>query len=57
MCLGQTAQVINRFLVENAWYVPFYRVPQLLFYDSNKVALESQVQNAVPYLYNYAPAN
>jgi len=55
--VARQTQVINRFLVENAWYVPFYRVPQLLFYDSNKVALESQVQNAVPYLYNYAPAN
>lgn len=50
-------QIINRFMVENAWYVPFYRVPQLLFYDANKVSLVSQVQNAVPYLYNYAPAN
>jgi peptide/nickel transport system substrate-binding protein len=51
------SQTINRFLVENAWQVPFYRVPQLLFYDASKVELVNQVQNAVPYLYNYSPAN
>lgn len=50
-------QIINRFLVENAWQIPFYRIPQLLFYDSNKVDVANQVQNAVPYLYNYSPKN
>ena len=50
-------QAINRFLVENAWYVPFYRVPQLFYFDANKVEVQNQVQNAVPYLYNYSPAN
>ncbi len=55
--VAEQGKVINRFLVENAWYVPFYRVPQLLFYDANKVAVSNQVQNAVPYLYNYSPAN
>lgn len=50
-------QIINRFLVENAWQIPFYRVPQLLFFDANKVVVENQIQNAVPYLYNYSPAN
>lgn len=50
-------QVINRFLVENAWQIPFYRVPQMLFYDSTKVKVANQIQNAAPYLYNYAPAS
>lgn len=50
-------QIINRFLVENAWEIPFYRVPQMLFYDSTKVKVSNQIQNAAPYLYNYAPAN
>ena len=50
-------QTINRFLVENAWYVPFYRVPVLLFHDATKVAVQTQIQNAAPYLYNYSPAN
>jgi peptide/nickel transport system substrate-binding protein len=55
--VAKQSQTINRFLVENAWQVPFYRVPQLLFYDASKVELVNQVQNAVPYLYNYSPAN
>jgi peptide/nickel transport system substrate-binding protein len=50
-------QIINKFLVENAWSIPFYRVPQMLFYDQSKVKVTNQVQNAVPYLYNYAPVN
>jgi peptide/nickel transport system substrate-binding protein len=50
-------QIINRFMVENAWQIPFYRVPQMLFYDATKVKVQNQVQNAAPYLYNYAPAN
>lgn len=53
----EQAQAINRFLVENAWYIPFYRIPQILYYDDTKVTLENQVQNAVPYLYNYSPTN
>jgi peptide/nickel transport system substrate-binding protein len=52
--LNAQAKVINRFLTENAWYVPFYRVPQL-FFTGKKVKTVNQAQNAVPYLYNYAP--
>ncbi len=52
--LNAQAKVINRFLTENAWYVPFYRVPQLYF-TGKKVKTVNQAQNAVPYLYNYAP--
>ena len=48
-------QLINRFLVENAWYVPFYRIPQMLFVN-DKVSVSNQIQNAVPYIYNYSPA-
>lgn len=55
--VAKQTQTINRFLVENAWYVPFYRVPQLFYYDANKVQVVNQVQNAVPYLYNYSPIN
>lgn len=55
--VAEQTQIINQFLVENAWVVPFYRIPVLTFYDESKVVLTSQVQNAAPYLYNYSPAN
>jgi peptide/nickel transport system substrate-binding protein len=52
--LNAQAKVINRFLTESAWYIPFYRVPQLYFTGS-RVKTVNQAQNAIPYLYNYAP--
>jgi len=52
--LNAQAKVINRFLTESAWYIPFYRVPQLYFTGS-RVKTMNQAQNAIPYLYNYAP--
>jgi peptide/nickel transport system substrate-binding protein len=45
---------VNREIVKQAWFVPFYRLPQLLF-TSKGVKAAAQVQNAVPYLYNYSP--
>jgi peptide/nickel transport system substrate-binding protein len=49
----QTA-LMNQIAVEEAWFVPFYRV---LHYTatSSRVKAVIQAQNAVPYLYNYAP--
>jgi peptide/nickel transport system substrate-binding protein len=44
----------NQHVVDNAWFVPFYTVPQMYF-NNDKVTTKAQVQNAVPYLYSYAP--
>jgi peptide/nickel transport system substrate-binding protein len=52
--LNAQAKVINRFLTESAWYIPFYRVPQLYFTGA-RVKTANQAQNAIPYLYSYAP--
>jgi peptide/nickel transport system substrate-binding protein len=52
--LNAQATIINRFLVQNAWYIPFFRVPQL-FFAGKHVKTANQAQNAVPYLYSYAP--
>lgn len=49
----QTA-AMNRIAVEEAWFVPFYRVLHYVG-TSNRVKATIQAQNAVPYLYNYAP--
>ena len=50
---GQTAKM-NANAVENAWFVPFYRVMHFTA-TSKRIKTEIQAQNAVPYLYNYAP--
>ena len=51
-----TAQIkkANKHVVDDAWFVPFYTVPQMYF-TNKKVSVKAQAQNAVPYLYNYAP--
>jgi peptide/nickel transport system substrate-binding protein len=49
------AQAMNRYLVENAWFAPFYRPSQLYFYDAAVVEPVAQTQMAVPSIYNYAP--
>jgi peptide/nickel transport system substrate-binding protein len=51
---NQTAKV-NDFLVKDAWFVPFYRIPQLLAH-SNRIKVVAQPQNAMPYIYNYSPS-
>ncbi len=48
------AKVINSFLTKEAWYIPFFRIPQL-FFVSKRIKTVNQAQNAVPYLYSYAP--
>lgn len=45
---------INREIVKQAWFAPFYRLPQL-FFTGKKVTVKTQAQNAVPYLYNFSP--
>jgi peptide/nickel transport system substrate-binding protein len=49
----QTAKM-NAEAVEGAWFAPFYRVMHYTA-TSKSVKTEIQAQNAVPYLYNYAP--
>ncbi|MEY2954892.1 MAG: hypothetical protein RL530_493 [Actinomycetota bacterium] len=48
------AKKINAFLVQNAWFLPFYQLPQMFFTNSH-VKTINQPANAVPYLFNYAP--
>jgi len=45
---------VNKHIVQDAWFVPFYTVPQMYF-TNKRVSTVPQAQNAVPYLYNYAP--
>ncbi|MCU1565806.1 MAG: transporter substrate-binding protein [Pseudarthrobacter sp.] len=49
------AQEVNKYVVEQAWFAPLYRVNQM-YYTNSKVTAVAQVQQAVPSIYNYAPA-
>lgn len=49
------AQALNRHLVEQGWFVPFYRMTFLHVSDGS-VDVQPQSGMAVPSLYNYAPA-
>lgn len=51
----QQMTTVNREVVKAAWFVPFYRLPQLYF-TSKGVTVKPQAQNATPYLYNYEPS-
>ncbi|WP_017584903.1 ABC transporter substrate-binding protein [Nocardiopsis ganjiahuensis] len=48
-------RALNRHLVEQGWFVPFYRMTYLHVSDGT-VDVEPQSGMAVPSLYNYAPA-
>lgn len=49
------AKELTEYITEEAWFAPFYRVNQLYFFD-DKITVENQLQQAVPSIYNYAPA-
>lgn len=52
---AKLAQEVNKYVVEQAWFAPLYRVNQM-YYTNSKVTVEAQIQQAVPSIYNYAPA-
>ncbi|ALV41046.1 ABC transporter substrate-binding protein [Pseudarthrobacter sulfonivorans] len=52
---GKLAQEVNKYVVEQAWFAPLYRVNQM-YYHNSKITVEPQVQQAVPSIYNYSPA-
>ncbi|MFL1431033.1 MULTISPECIES: ABC transporter substrate-binding protein [unclassified Nocardiopsis] len=52
----EAARELNRHLVEQAWFVPFYRM-QYLHVTDGTVAVEPQSGMAVPSLYNYTPVD
>ena len=52
---GKLAQEVNKYVVEQAWFAPLFRVNQM-YYHNSKITVVPQVQQAVPSLYNYAPA-
>lgn len=53
---GTAAQAVNKYVTDNAWFAPLFRVNQMYYVNSKKVTVTPQVQQAVPSIYNYAPA-
>lgn len=51
------AQDVNRYVTENAWFAPLYRVDQMFYINAKKITSTPQTQQAVPSIYNFAPAN
>ena len=51
----ELAQKVNKYVVENAWFAPLFRVNQM-YYHNAKVDVVPQTQQAVPSIYNYSPA-
>lgn len=51
----KAATELNRYLVEQAWFAPFYR-PKVPFFTNETVTVQPQELQVVPSIYNYAPA-
>ena len=52
---GKVAQEVNKYVVDQAWFAPLFRVNQMYYYNS-KIDVTPQIQMAVPSIYNYSPA-
>jgi peptide/nickel transport system substrate-binding protein len=53
---AEKAKEVNKYVVENAWFAPLYRLDQIVFIDPTKITSTPQAQQAVPSIYNFAPA-
>lgn len=51
------AKELNRFLVEEAWFAPWFRPGMTYFYDGDVVQVEPQAQMFSQPIYNYHPVN
>ncbi|MGO4690851.1 ABC transporter substrate-binding protein [Glaciibacter sp. 2TAF33] len=49
------AKALNKYIVDEAWFAPFYR-PSQIFFTDKKTTTKPQLQQAVPSIYSYAPA-
>ncbi|RUR01398.1 ABC transporter substrate-binding protein [Labedella endophytica] len=54
---AEEAKAVNEYISENAWFAPVYRIDQVYSYNADTITTEKQTQQAVPSIYNYAPAS
>lgn len=50
------AQELNQYLVENAWFAPFYRI-QSLYVHKDDVSIHMPIDTDIPYIYQIQPAS
>lgn len=50
------ARELNSYLVDQAWFVPFFRLDQT-FFANKKVKVTPQQEQVLPSIYNYEPAS
>lgn len=50
-----TAKKLGKYITEQAWFAPFYRL-QLLYFTGSNVKVVPEVQVSCPSIYNYSPA-
>jgi peptide/nickel transport system substrate-binding protein len=51
---GAAVKALNTYVVEQAWFAPWYRIESNYATDANTSVL-TQVGNAYPYLWNFTP--
>ncbi len=49
-----TAKELNEYLVEQAWFAPWFRV-EIPYYSNADVEVTLQADQAIPYIWNYKP--
>ncbi|MTE24896.1 ABC transporter substrate-binding protein [Microbacterium sp. ZXX196] len=53
---AEAVQKVNTYVVENAWFSPWFRVASPYATNPEKVSVEMQYQQTIPSLYNFSPA-
>ncbi len=54
---AELAKDVNRYVTEQAWFAPLYRLDQNYYTNPKKVTVVPQTQQAVPSIYNYTPVS
>ena len=54
---AELAKDVNTYVTENAWFAPLFRVDQMFYINGKKITSTPQTQQAVPSIYNFAPAS
>ncbi|WP_433676939.1 ABC transporter substrate-binding protein [Microbacterium gorillae] len=52
----EAVRAVNTYIVENAWFAPWFRVASPYATNPTKISVEMQYQQTIPSLYNFSPA-
>ncbi|MFT4041676.1 MAG: ABC transporter substrate-binding protein [Gordonia sp. (in: high G+C Gram-positive bacteria)] len=54
--VAPVARELNKYVVDQAWFAPWFRSSVLWGYNAKTVSVVNQAQQAAPSIYNYSPA-